>query len=127
MDEEDVRPMIVDIMENNLKYTVAHAPFGGPAFFNVRGAGGAVVITINTRHKAYADLFDKIQLPEENPEAPPLEVATLKADLEKANSALLLMLMAWARLEDESMGQERTRMEDLRQDWGRVARDFLNF
>lgn len=127
MSEEDVRPMIADIMENGLKYTIAHAPIHSPAFFTVRGAGGAVVITINTRHKAYEDLFENIQLPDEGSEAPEKDIETLKKDLQKANNALLLMLMAWARLEDESIGPARRKLEDFREDWGRITRDFLDF
>jgi hypothetical protein len=37
-----------------------------------------------------------------------------------------LLLSAWARLEDEAAGSGRKQhLEDARQDWGRLARDFL--
>ena len=35
------------------------------------------------------------------------------------------MLKSWVRLEDESSGTRRTLLAEIREDWGRIARDFL--
>jgi len=45
----------------------------------------------------------------------------------KANAAVLLMLIAWSRLEDEAQGNSKLRYKDTRNDWGRITRDFLLF
>ena len=39
----------------------------------------------------------------------------------------VLMLISWARLEDEASGGMLVRLQDTRKDWGRIARDFLMF
>ena len=45
----------------------------------------------------------------------------------RANSALQLMLIGWARLEDEAVGNRANAFRDARNDWGTITRDFLTF
>lgn len=49
----------------------------------------------------------------------------MRERLTAARDGLRLLLMAWARYEDEASGLKEDRLKDVRQDWGRIARDFL--
>lgn len=112
-----------DIMDSGLKYTFASAYLeSSDAFFTVDGIAGAIVITLNRAHVAYNELFDTLQL--DTSEKTPQELNQM---LLRANSSLLVMLIAWARFEDESTGGAKIRIKDIRNDWGRMSRDFLLF
>ncbi|TAD86085.1 MAG: ATP-binding protein, partial [Bacteroidetes bacterium] len=46
--------------------------------------------------------------------------------LKNASDGLKLLLMAWARYEDEQPdGNPKQKIKDTREDWGRIARQFL--
>ncbi len=112
-----------DIMDSGLKYTFASAYLeSSDAFFTVDGIAGAIVITLNRAHVAYNELFDTLQL--DTSDKTPQELNQM---LLRANSSLLVMLIAWARFEDESTGGAKIRIKDIRNDWGRMSRDFLLF
>lgn len=55
-----------------------------------------------------------------------IETEELRERLANSMEGLKLLLMAWARYEDEQLdGKRRQAAQDARTDWGRVARDFL--
>ena len=55
---------------------------------------------------------------------PPIE--ELANRLTRAREGLKLLLCSWARLEDEALvDEERERLEDIRTDWSKVAKQFL--
>jgi hypothetical protein len=103
-----------------LKYTFAHAASSSAAFFDVNPRGGAIIITLNTSHPAYAHLIEVLE--DELDEA---DLEALKSRLIRARDGLKLLLTAWARYEDEQPDRQRSRVQDARWDWGRMARDFL--
>ena len=109
-------------MEAGLKYTFAHAFLETDAFFTVDGIAGAIVITLNRSHAAYNELFETLGTSTEGKTPQELDQLLLKA-----NAAVLVMLIAWSRLEDEAGGNSKIRYKDTRNDWGRIARDFLLF
>ena len=92
------------------------------AFFTVDGVAGAIVITLNRDHAAYSALFETL-----GQDTSDLTPQQLNQSLLKANSAVLIMLIAWARFEDEASGAQKIRLKDSRNDWGRITRDFLLF
>ena len=104
-----------------LKYVFGHADSSAGAFFSVKPKGGALLITLNTNHPAYSHL---VALLEDSGEALTLE--ELKLLHMRALDGLKLLLTAWARYEDETPdGPRRVAVQDAREDWGRVARQFL--
>ena len=113
---------IGDILDSGLKYTFAHAHMSDDAFFTVDGVAGAIVITLNWDHAAYSALFETL-----GQDTSDLTPQQLNQSLLKANSAVLIMLIAWARFEDEASGAQKIRLKDSRNDWGRITRDFLLF
>ena len=46
--------------------------------------------------------------------------------LEKASMGLKLLLLSWARYEDEQVDKFRDRVKQVRREWGKVALDFLD-
>jgi len=104
-----------------LKYTFVKANLNSPAFFDVKSRGGAIIISLNINHPAYSHLVELLQ--EGVTETDETE---LRTRLEKARDGLELLLMAWARYEDEQPdGALRIKAQDARWDWGRMAREFL--
>lgn len=109
-------------VSTGLKYAFAHADLETPAFFSVRQKGGSIIITLNTSHPAFSSLVEVL-------ERDPDEEGTdedLKRRLDNALDGLKLLLMAWARYEDEQPdGPRRNQAQEARLDWGRLARQFL--
>ena len=120
IDQETAEHLAANTTINHLKYLFAKTPLEGDAFFTVRPRGGAINILLNTRHPAYDHLVEVLD--EETTNG---DVKVLTERLEKASEGLKLLLMAWARYEDELSAQRKDQAQDARNDWGRVAKSFL--
>jgi hypothetical protein len=84
---------------------------------------GEIVIKININHPAYRNLVEVLEAETVDEETTGSE---LRDRLQRANRGLKLLLMAWARYEDEQTTDgEREQIQDIRTDWGRVAYRFL--
>jgi len=121
-DPDEINENLGDIIDSGLKYSINHKYIDSDAFFSVDSIGGALFITLNRKHSAYKELFDT--LGKDMSDSTPQE---MHQALLRANSSLMIMLIAWSRLEDESSGSNKIRLQDTRNDWGRIARDFLLF
>jgi len=109
-------------IHDGIKYVFAEASLDSPAFFSVVPRGGAIIVTLNTSHPAYANLVDVLE--EDTLGSSTNELASR---LTRARYGLKLLLTAWARYEDEQPdGRPRTFAQDARADWGRIARQFLD-
>lgn len=113
LDPDVAREIAVDYVQRKIKFLFRHADFPGFSVFDVTSKAGVIIITINTKHPAQAHLFELLREGDPSvPESPALQ-------------GLKLLLTAWARMEDEASGDERDQLEDIRGDWGRIARDFM--
>jgi hypothetical protein len=121
-DEADAHAIAVDAVSTGLKYVLTEGPIDGSAFFTVRPAGGEILVKINVGHPAYAHLVDALP---SSIEGLPDDVAVLKERLTRAGLGLRLLLLAWARFEDEQPAERRMEIQDIRSDWGRYANRFL--
>jgi len=123
--EEMAHDLAASTVKESLKYIFVEAATDSPAFFSVQPKGGAIIITLNTTHPAYSRLVDVLESATEEV----TETASPEEVMERLNRALnglKLLLMAWARYEDEQPdGPMRVRAQDTRIDWGRIARRFL--
>ncbi len=120
--EKEAELLAATIVENGLKYSFAAAPLDSPAFFSVKPRGGAIIVTLNTDHPAYKNL---VEILEEDVEKG--DIDTLRSRLINSLDGLKLLLMAWARYEDEQPDNKRKNdAQDARIDWGRIARRFLD-
>ena len=121
IDQPEANKLAATTVNDSLKYVFAEAPLDIPAFFSVQPKGGALIITLNTEHAAYDRLVDVLERDPANSSD-----EKLAERLNNALEGLKLLLMAWARYEDEQgTGQARERAQDARVDWGRIARRFL--
>ena len=122
IDAGSVEETLGEIIASGLKYSINHAHMDNDAFFTVDSVGGAILITLNRNHVAFNELFSSLET--DTKDATPQQLDQL---IMRAHSALMLMLISWARLEDEASGGMLVRLQDTRKDWGRIARDFLMF
>lgn len=119
---EQAEEMSLNLVQGGVKYTFAEGELEGRSFFTVKPVAGEIVIKLNINHPAYENLVEVLEgdmSQERDPDA-------LLDRLYRANKGLRLLLMAWARYEDEEQLQERRELlQDIRTDWGRVAARFL--
>ncbi|MDX2076630.1 MAG: ATP-binding protein [bacterium] len=120
--ESVAQELAAQTVGRGLKYQITQSYMSGsPAFFDVKSRGGAVMITLNINHPAYNHLIEVL---EQDPSG--INEDELRERLDKARQGLELLLMSWARYEDEEpMGNRRDRVQQARWDWGRYARQFL--
>lgn len=119
---EAAKELAARTVSSGLKYVFAHADLETPAFFSVRQKGGSIIITLNTNHPAFSSLVEVLERDTEDADTDD----DLKRRLENALDGLKLLLMAWARYEDEQPdGRRRDQAQEARLDWGRLARQFL--
>lgn len=113
--EEEAHRVAEDMVKRHVKFLFIEGPLAGSMLFDVKSRmGGPIVITINSNHPAREHLFELLKN-EAKPDSDPAGLRGLK-----------LLLSAWARLEDEATTPQRKRQfEDLRLEWGIIARDFL--
>ena len=119
---EMVDTLAASIIQDNLKYQFVPTDLGTAAFFQIKNRGtGSIMIALNTQHPVYDSLIEVLE--ESTTGVSPDE---LKRRLNGARDGLKTLLIAWARYEDElPEGQRRQTAQNTRDDWGRVARDFL--
>lgn len=113
VDPDTARGIAVDYVSRRLKFRFRQNEYPGFSVFDVTSKAGLILITINTKHPAHAHLFDLLSGEDgSDPDNPALQ-------------ALELLLTAWARMEDEASPERKEELEDIRGEWGRIARDFL--
>jgi hypothetical protein len=98
------------------------ADLEGTIFFTVRPVAGEIFIKINTNHAAYENLIEVL----EEPSGIDVPREELVERLLLARDGLKLLLMSWARYEDEANPSNvKAAIQDMRTAWGRIAADFL--
>jgi hypothetical protein len=123
LSEQQAGDLAARTIGSGIKYTFAEADLEGRSFFTVRPVAGEIVIKININHPAYKNLVEVLEAEDLDEDTAESE---LRDRLQRANRGLKLLLMAWARYEDEqTTDREREQIQDIRTDWGRVAYRFL--
>jgi hypothetical protein len=124
--ESGIEPVVAEklaanTVSNNLKYLFAKTTLEGDAFFTVRPRGGSINVLLNTRHPAFDNLVEVL-----DDSIDDCDAKELGGRLKQASEGLKLLLMAWARYEDELPdGPMKEKAQEARNDWGRVAKAFL--
>ena len=105
-----------------IKYAFAATDLEGSNFFTIKAVAGEIIIKLNINHPAYENLIEVLEeSPGEN-----LDTKQLLSRLHKANYGLKLLLMSWARFEDEAFPpKKKTGIQDIRFEWGQYAAQFL--
>lgn len=105
----------------NRKVLFVEADNDSNAFFSIeQRAGGITEIVLNRQHPAYDNLISAL-----NKDVARDTTTDLIARIENSSETLMMLFAAWARYEMEDI-PNRTRIKDMRQDWGKMARIFLN-
>ncbi len=102
------------------KYVLSSASLDSDALFSVNVKYDKVLVQLNTTHPGYKNLIEIIDDNELSREM------SLEERLKKASLGIKLLLLSWARYEDEQIGQFKERAQQFRREWGKVARDFMD-
>ena len=123
LSQEQALELSARTISQGFKYTFARTTLEGRNFFTVTAVAGELVIKLNMNHPAYIHLVEVLEETDENDE---LSQSELLSRLQKASLGLRLLLIAWARFEDEAHpDSRRADIQDLRHEWGRYAAQFL--
>lgn len=122
--EEDAQDTAENLILGDVaaRYAFTHSSVDTPAFFTVKPSGGVYLINLNISHPAYDYLIEVLEDAPEDASA-----GDLRRRLDAASDGLKLLFMAWARYESEQPPGTALReaAQDVRTDWGRLARSFL--
>lgn len=111
---ENAEMIAATIVDDGLKYIIRSGDIDGDAFFSVRPKGGKLMVILNINHPVYPKLIELLEKQEDEQE-------------NDAFDALKLIIMAWARYEDQQPdGEQKNRAQEARADWGRIAKRFLD-
>lgn len=119
---ERVAQEIADaVVRRNRRVIFVDADFDGYAFFKIdQKPGGITEVVFNKQHPAYVQLMRVLDIEGiEN-----VTEKELLSRVQTASDTVRMLFAAWARYEMEDVAN-RQRIDDIRQEWGRMARDFL--
>jgi hypothetical protein len=102
------------------KFILRNANLDTDAFFSVNIEYDKILVQLNNSHPAYTNLIEILDDTEISSEM------KVEERLEKASMGLKLLLLSWARYEDEQVDKFRDRVKQVRREWGKVALDFLD-
>jgi hypothetical protein len=110
------------LYSSNIIYQFLTSSFETRAFFSVSPVAGKIIIYINTSHPAYEQFVEVLS--ENITEDVSKDDLILR--LKKARNGMKLLLMAWARYEDEEPeGRRKDNVRDARTEWGKMAAAFM--
>jgi hypothetical protein len=89
------------------------------ALFNVESKPGVTEIVLNTSHPAFKQLVQVL-----DSDVTDSTDRDLVGRIQNASDTLRMLLAAWGRYEMEDV-PNRSRIRDVRHEWGKMARDFL--
>jgi hypothetical protein len=121
--DEEREEIIARVKTGKLKIFFVDRELGASGdLFMVRRRGGATEVVFNRDHAAFDCIFDTVSMDEDFETLPTDE---LQRRLEDAHIAVHILFAAWARMEREDESN-KTRYDRVREDWSKLARDFLN-
>lgn len=119
---DEVAAQIADaILKRGRKVSFLDKALDGYAFFTVESKqGGITNVIFNSNHPFFDQLIKTLQAsPEDDTEQELLHRVNMASD------TLKIVFSAWARYEIEE-AQHKNRLSDMRQEWGKMTRDFLS-
>ena len=91
------------------------------AFFDVESVNDVIEVWLNDKHPVHEHLIEVVTTEREDES---LEELVMR--LQKAAFTLRMLFVAWARHEDKAPAGMKDTLEDVRMDWGREARKFMD-
>lgn len=118
---EEAERFAQDVLINGLRASLRSGYSKSQSFFEVDLLPDVLHVTLNESHPGHKHLLGVLE--ELSGEE---SSADLRRRLARAAFAFKMLLFAWARMEDQRYSKEATdHFDDLRNDWGRIARDFF--
>ena len=109
----------VRVVDEGLIYTLTTEHLDSAAFFEVRETGAEVCVVLNSSHPAFQAIEQALTVPGNNGSG-------AKELLPVNCGGMALLLKAWSDVERRLPdGERKRRVQEVREDWGRAARDFL--
>ena len=109
-----------EIVQQHRRVNIKVEPLDSSVVFSVRDVIGVLNLTLNSNHPAYTLLFEMLDDSQSSRYSEAERIRRTKIALE-------MLLISWARMEDEA--RHDVRLEDqlrrTREAWGTMARDFL--
>ncbi|MGN8171684.1 ATP-binding protein [Agrobacterium sp. 22117] len=119
---EESKEIVARIVSGELKVVFIDKALGSSAeLFTVVPRGPATEVVFNRRHPAFDMVFNTVSTDDD---LDTLSSSDLQDRLMNATKAIQLLFAAWARMEREDP-QNGARYERVRENWGKIARDFL--
>lgn len=112
VEENTAKRIAIKSIDTNTRYFFIKTELSSSSIFDITQNKGNLFIKLNTKHPAHEHLIELLEEDDTNDDSP-----TLKG--------LKILLTAWTRMEDEATGQLRENLQDIRINWGRMARDFF--
>lgn len=113
--DENVDDNAADIVKKNLRFHFTDVSLPAQFLFDIELKGGIYNIKLNKNHPAFLNFFklladqDELNDKEEH----------------SAEKGLKLLLESWARLEDEASENLKEELQNIRLEWGKLARLFF--
>ncbi|MGY2025884.1 ATP-binding protein [Nocardia gipuzkoensis] len=122
LDEDIAQSMVEEALEKDLRARWISSFQDTSAFFSIDLMAGMLQVIFNDNHPLHAHLMAVLEnVPED------ASTDDLRDRLRRAAETFKLLLFSWARMEDETYpDRARERIADIRREWGRYARDFVD-
>lgn len=121
-DVPEANEYAAEIFNSNVLYQFVNANLESRAFFSVSPVGGKIIVKLNTNHPAYQQFVEILNDDVDSDS----DLGELVRRLRLAKDGMKLLLMAWARYEDEQPdGKLKESVKDARMDWGKMAAEFM--
>ncbi len=138
LSKENSSELAAQTIDLGLKYIFVPEDLSGSTFFEVKPKAGEIIIKLNINHPVYKNLVEVLedssidsssdtgnQSTNGSTNGQPSQEELLDR-LTRAREGLKLLLMAWARYEDEAYPISRKNdIQDTRFEWGKYAAQFL--
>ena len=123
-DDPEAASIVGQIKENDLKCVFLRADQDTSAFFSVEEKpGGLTEIVFNQTHPAFDFIWGTLG---SSVDIGQLSDRELLEAVDTAHDAMKLLFAAWARYEVEESARRKQQFRKTREDWGIIARQFLD-
>ena len=122
VDEETAREWAEQTVDSGRRVLLKSVPLGHrDAFFDVESVNDVIEVWLNEQHPVHKHLIEVLT---NDIEDHSLEDLTKR--IQTAEFTLRMLFIAWARHEDKAPAGYKGTLEDVRMDWGRETRKFLD-
>ena len=121
LEEEGFEPNVaketaIELVQQGLNYNFEHSDLSGYQMFKVVSRGGILNVQLNINHAAY----DFIRVIEDE------ALQTGNETARRAAVGIEVLLLAWARMEDEiELSEKRMEFQDTGLNWGKMVHRVL--